>query len=280
MKKCIVIELLYYLERQSTARILGIGLFSTIVIGTLDILSGDTFSLALFYLIPIGFFAWFLSLNIALMNTLACTIVWSASNQVMGIAPLISNIVTNLGFYTIFSIMIHYSRIMYEHEKVLSRTDHLTGLLNNRSFYEVAQNYLCIMKRRKSPFSIAFIDLDNFKEINDQYGHDAGDEALKDFAESIVSTLRVTDKAARFGGDEFVVMFPDTDSASIDIIMKKINERVKARMSAYNYNLSFSAGVICCSESVHTIDELVKMADKLMYDVKSNGKNSFVYRQM
>jgi diguanylate cyclase (GGDEF)-like protein len=169
---------------------------------------------------------------------------------------------------------------MYEHEKLLSRTDHLTGLLNSRSFYDVAQNYLCIMKRRQAPFAVAFLDLDNFKTINDEYGHDVGDTVLKDFADSITSTIRNTDKAARLGGDEFVIFFPDTTAESISLIMDKIIDAIDQRMQAFNYNLSFSAGVVCCLESKQSLDELITAADKLMYEVKNSGKGSFRYKEV
>lgn len=277
-RKCTIIEILYYLERQKPSMLVVIGLAITVLIGIFDMISGATFSLALFYLIPIGFFAWFMSLRQSIAIAVLCTIIWASINQFAGVVQLVSSMATDLGFYIIFSLMIHNSRAMYEHEKLLSRTDHLTGLLNNRAFYDVAENFLCIMKRKRLPFAVAFLDLDNFKEINDQYGHDVGDTVLRDFADTLVSTIRVTDKAARFGGDEFVIFFPDTTPESIDIIMDKIRAAVASRMDSFNYQLSFSAGVICCSTVSHTIDELVIMSDKLMYEVKGNGKNSFIYR--
>ncbi|GAM09750.1 putative protein [Geobacter sp. OR-1] len=280
LKKCVIIECLYFLENQNSRAIISLGLIFTMAIGMLDNLTGETFSLALFYLIPIGLYVWYISLRTAIAMSVICTLIWASSNHDLQTASLISNTVTNLGFYCLFSIITHRSRVMYDHEKLLSRTDHLTGLLNNRSFYEIAQNYLCIMKRTNSPFSIAFIDLDNFKEINDQYGHDIGDTVLKDVADSIISTIRVTDKAARFGGDEFVIIFPDTSSDTIALIMGKITAAVSARMNAFNYNVSFSAGVVCCSEPAQSLDELIIQADKLMYEVKNSGKSSFKFMEL
>ncbi|MBT0664965.1 GGDEF domain-containing protein [Geobacter pelophilus] len=279
-KKCIVIECLYFLESLNSGKLLALGMVLTIIIGIADNLIGNSFSLSLFYLIPISLFAWYVSINAALTLSSLCAFIWATSNNVMGFAPLVSNILTNLGFYWLFSVIIHKSRVMYEHEKFLSRTDHLTGLLNSRSFYDVAQNYLCIMKRRQAPFALAFLDLDNFKTINDEYGHDVGDTVLKDFADSIMATIRNTDKAARLGGDEFVIFFPDTTSESISLIMNKIIDAAAQRMQAFNYDLSFSAGVVCCLESKQSLDELITAADKLMYEVKNCGKGSFRYKEI
>ncbi|WP_054698251.1 GGDEF domain-containing protein [Geotalea toluenoxydans] len=124
-------------------------------------------------------------------------------------------------------------------------------------------------------FSIAYLDLDNFKAINDTKGHHVGDDLLCVVAGTIVENMRCADMVARIGGDEFVVLLPETGASDARSAVVKLQERLMERMGARNWPVSFSVGLVTYYCPPTSVDEMLKKADGLMYEVKSQEKNSF-----
>ncbi|MEH7114315.1 EAL domain-containing protein [Neobacillus niacini] len=156
--------------------------------------------------------------------------------------------------------------------------DSLTNLPNRRSFMNQLRNEVMERKFSKSNLSIFFIDLDNFKQINDQWGHDAGDFVLKEAAKRIQSVIRPTDIAARFGGDEFVVMLEDVqDEQYVITIVQSILEQFQnpIKEAGQEYTLTCSIGVAHFPEHGESPEVLIKNADNALYYVKERGKNDF-----
>lgn len=151
--------------------------------------------------------------------------------------------------------------------------DSLTGISNRNSFFLLANQVMQEAKRYRRPFSLAFIDLDNFKQVNDRKGHLEGDKALKTVAEIIRSTLRQADIVARFGGDEFVVLLPETDHFMAESVLKKLQARLLGAMQDNNWPITFSIGAVACNSFQFNIDELLQFADRCLYSVKSLSKN-------
>ena len=153
-------------------------------------------------------------------------------------------------------------------------TDELTGLFNRRGFDSLAKFAIVGARRRAQPLTLAWIDLDNFKEINDTWGHGEGDEALKSMAAVMTASLREADLRVRYGGDEFAIVFSDTDEKGAWIAMQHLAEQVEAwnKTSGKPWKLGFSWGL---SEFDHGGDgELkswMKEADSKMYAMK--GRN-------
>lgn len=166
-----------------------------------------------------------------------------------------------------------------EHELVaiqLATLDDLTSISNRRGFYNLAQNSLDLCARQNLPASLIFFDLNNFKSINDNFGHAVGDIALHAFATIMKDTFRNSDVLARFGGDEFVVLLTD----ATEDFSKKILERFTSSIETYNqkeardYNICFSYGIVYTeSKDDYSIQKLLIRADKLMYKNKQNKKN-------
>lgn len=152
----------------------------------------------------------------------------------------------------------------YQEAVYLSETDHLTGLYNSSKLNNDLKKY----KIKKSLISLALIDLDDFKKINDTYGHLKGDKVLKEFSDIIKSSIRSNDKAYRYGGDEFVIIFENIKKYDA----KKIIERIKDNIE--KLNIKFSVGIED-SQNVK-IDELIKNADEKAYIAKRKGKNKIV----
>jgi diguanylate cyclase (GGDEF)-like protein len=129
-------------------------------------------------------------------------------------------------------------------------------------------------KRYDRPFTLAYIDLDNFKQINDKFGHSVGDEVLKLVAATIQSNLRQTDIIARLGGDEFAIFLPESNTESAKNSINKIRSLLLKSMEENKWEVTFSIGVITFHEFSYTLDEVIQKADNLMYSVKINGKNN------
>jgi diguanylate cyclase (GGDEF)-like protein/PAS domain S-box-containing protein len=157
--------------------------------------------------------------------------------------------------------------------------DSLTNLPNRRSFMNQLRSEVMDRKFSKSKLSVFFIDLDNFKSINDQWGHDAGDLVLKEAAKRIRSVIRPTDIAARFGGDEFVVMLKDVQDEGdvISVVQRMLNQlQNPINESGQDYTLTCSIGVAHYPNHGESPEDLIKNADTALYYVKERGKNDFM----
>jgi diguanylate cyclase (GGDEF)-like protein len=152
--------------------------------------------------------------------------------------------------------------------------DGLTGLPNRLMFFEFLNKLVQNYRRNKREFTILFIDLNGFKEINDNYGHHVGDEILKHTATQLSSILRETDTVARLGGDEFAVLLPETSPSQAQRVIKSIVETIKQPLIHNGQSLSVSAsiGMAACPQDATSADELLNAADKRMYDVKSTER--------
>jgi diguanylate cyclase (GGDEF)-like protein/PAS domain S-box-containing protein len=157
--------------------------------------------------------------------------------------------------------------------------DPLTNLPNRRSFMNQLRNEVLNRKFSRSKLSICFIDLDNFKPINDQWGHDAGDLVLKEAASRIKSVIRPSDLAARLGGDEFVVLLKDVqdEQETITIVQRVIKQfQDPIKVAEQDYTLTCSIGVAHYRDHGDSPEDLIKNADTALYYVKERGKNDFM----
>lgn len=170
---------------------------------------------------------------------------------------------------TIAFIVLAYERLTLRLNELL-RQDELTASLNKRSFYEEAQREIKRAIRYKHPTSFLMIDIDNFKSINDQLGHIQGDKILRQIADQIRLSLRTTDLVSRFGGDEFVVILPETKIT----IAQKIAERIvatTAREATGAYTVSI--GLAALVNETDTVETVLNRADLALYKAKKAGKN-------
>jgi diguanylate cyclase (GGDEF)-like protein len=162
---------------------------------------------------------------------------------------------------------------LLEKERALSRIDPLTGLANRRAFYEILETEKQRCLRYQRPFSLAYIDLDNFKRINDTRGHTVGDLVLTTVAELIRSHVRTTDTVARLGGDEFAILLPETDPNGVRQLLSKLHQRLRVELQNAGFDVSMSVGAATFLNAPDSVDDIVRTADELMYSAKSHGKN-------
>jgi diguanylate cyclase (GGDEF)-like protein len=160
---------------------------------------------------------------------------------------------------------------------MLSDTDELTGLKNRRAFKSELSNEIKKSIRYKRPFSVMMLDADNLKAVNDQYGHAVGDKMIVSISRTIQDSLRGTDILARYGGDEFVVMLPETADARTTEVAERIRAAVEnTSFSADGDRISstLSIGIACYPEDSEDSEEIINRADQALYESKRNGRNT------
>lgn len=239
----------------------------------LDWIDSDDYSFAFFYLFPIGFTTWFAGKRYGMVIA-TLTAINSAvdNNPHMSLAHL-WNTISTFAVFIVISRLVSIVRSMWENERRLSRIDHLTELLNSRAFVELIDYEIERFKRGGKAFSVAYIDLDEFKAVNDRYGHQRGDELLKLVADLFRSNLRKTDVVARMGGDEFAMFFPASRSEDVKVALPKLMGRFQEAMKVNHWPTTFSMGVVSFEVPPSDADEVILLADKQMYRAKGTGKN-------
>jgi diguanylate cyclase (GGDEF)-like protein len=183
-------------------------------------------------------------------------------------------------FLIIMSLLFSALKNNLENEKELARRDPLTDALNRRAFFDLTEHEINRSQRYDLPLTVAYIDLDNFKAVNDQLGHQVGDELLLSVVSTIRSNIRSTDVLARFGGDEFVILLPDTPGDAVRKFLNKMHDNLNQAMARSGWPVSFSIGAVTYSMVPSTVDEVIRYADELMYSVKHGGKNRLLHKEI
>jgi diguanylate cyclase (GGDEF)-like protein len=169
---------------------------------------------------------------------------------------------------------------MLSRAEQVAMTDAVTGLYNRRRFTDVLKREWATAKRYGHALSCAMVDVDNFKQVNDQHGHGAGDEALRHVAELVLSSVREVDLCARYGGDEFAVLFPHTPRDKAVLVMERIRLKLLAARRGWGPECSqvtISVGIASSEEqAINTAEELVEAADAALYDAKREGRDRVV----
>ena len=181
------------------------------------------------------------------------------------------------------SLVFDKIRLFKEMER-LSITDALTGLFNRRYFYEALEKEIERVKRYNASFSIVLIDIDDFKRVNDEYGHLAGDRVLQVLADILRRSLRKVDIIARYGGEEFILLLPNTGKEEAEVIANRIREEVSRTIFECTSEkgtevlcpVTISGGITTCPDDFVDADRLLSAADKAMYEAKALGKNRMI----
>ncbi len=167
-------------------------------------------------------------------------------------------------------------KTQHELEKNSARLDYLTGIANQKGFYEALRVEIARHRRGKSPLSVAYLDCDNFKEVNDCFGHKEGDLLLESVTQTLRANLRRTDVIGRLGGDEFAMLLTNTDEDHAVNVVDKLRRELDAIMTKNGWLVTFSIGLAIFTNVPESEDEIISFADRLMYRVKASGKNNVV----
>jgi diguanylate cyclase (GGDEF)-like protein len=157
--------------------------------------------------------------------------------------------------------------------QVLTNIDPLSNAYNRRYFYSVTKELITLNKRNKQNLSLGMIDIDNFKKINDTYGHDKGDLVIQTLVQTIKNLIRESDVLVRFGGEEFILVFPNTTLDHAALVMEKIRKEIEKLTIKKDISFTISGGTSELLQDETSIDKLVKRADKRLYKAKNSGKN-------
>ena len=164
--------------------------------------------------------------------------------------------------------------------EALAITDPLTGLFNRRRFADVLKREFAVTRRYRNTLSCLIVDLDHFKQINDRFGHDAGDQVLKEVARRIVGSLREVDLAARYGGEEFAVLLPHTSKGDARVVAERLLANLRKQEFTFGKEVVRVTASIGCAGNADVAsgqpEDLVKAADLALYEAKNTGRNMVV----
>jgi len=160
-------------------------------------------------------------------------------------------------------------------QKQNATTDALTGMLNRHALYPILNQELGRSARYARPFSVILLDVDEFKVINDDFGHLEGDKMLRELSKLVSSMLRKTDYTGRWGGEEFLLLLPETETVEAQVLAERIREKIEETHFLEKYYITASFGV-AAYRSGQTLETLLECTDKALYQAKNNGRNQVV----
>lgn len=225
------------------------GLFLLVVVVVGDFVIAPEFESSMFYVIPVSFFAWFISRRTALITSVLGAVITLAVHRRAFSYQTHSNIIywnalTWLGLYLFLVLMIAELRSLYERERHSSRTDGLTEIPNRSAFWELLATEQSRARRHGLPLTLGYLDLDGFKNVNDRFGHTTGDKLLALVAQTMRDNVRQADSVARIGGDEFAVLLPETAADSAAAVLHKLHTLLDTNMRQRNWPVTLSKGAV------------------------------------
>lgn len=271
-----------YLVSRSSAFQVSLAVGLVILIGIVDHRTEPELSLALLYLVPIFQATWFAGRTAGSFISFLSVVSWILARTLAasgheGTVTFYWNVLTQFGIFIIVTYVVSMQLTLkrsLEKERTLARTDFLTGVMNRRAFSELLAAETGRSARYEHPVSLAYVDLDNFKDVNDQQGHAMGDTVLRTIVMTMQKNVRSTDTVARLGGDEFVILFPETGEEAAEHIVRDIHGKVNAVMRENKWPVTASIGLITCTHAPGQFIDMIQMAEKLMYAAKGAGKNT------
>ena len=272
-------KLVEYLAGQSKPVIITIAFALVIAIGLVDHSVSVDFSFMIFYLVPIFLGAWFIGAWAGVALSFFSVVTWAVADSIFIRAysyPFAAywNFTLYLASFIIATYYVKLLKTSVDQERQVSRSDFLTGAVSRRHFLELADAELNRARRYNHPFTAVYIDLDNFKQVNDTFGHDVGDEVLMHVTSTITDQIRTSDILARLGGDEFMIFFPETGAEMAMSAIDKVRKVLLLAMGKNNWSVTFSFGMVTFITPPWSVDHMIKLTDDLMYEGKKSGKNT------
>lgn len=268
-----------FISKRSRFSIVLLSVALIFAIGMFDFVTGYDLSFGLFYTAPIILLAWYVSRSTAILAAILCALVWYFANSfaapsIIRQSVLLWNTVIRLGFFVAIAYPLIALREAYTREREFARIDPLTGVANSRAFHEFAKLELLRAQRIGYPLTLLYLDLDNFKTMNDTLGHGAGDELLTKIGHALKSSLRATDLAGRLGGDEFAILLPNTTGEQAASVIRKIEDAVSREAGAMQSTVGVSIGAATPNVLPEAISEMIAMADARMYQTKNSKRSN------
>jgi len=276
-------RIINYLCQQPKTDLMGVGIVSVILIGYADHHAGPEISASILYLLPVGLASWCAGRREGGFIALASSVAWYVADWYGGrdySHPFIHywNMVVMFGFFFTMSFTLSGLKEALEEEKKLAREDSLTGVANPRYFSELAAREIERCRRYKHPLTLIYMDCDNFKAVNDQFGHQGGNQLLRLVAAALRNNTRATDIVARMGGDEFAVLMPETGEQLVPKALERLRTRLIEALQKGGFPVTLSIGAAVYLFPPESMDEVIRSADRLMFLAKNQGKNRIQYQ--
>ena len=262
--------------RYWVALLLGCGII--ILLGVFRIQTQASFAVTSLVILPILVVTWMGNGNAGLLMAVTATGMWavtdvSTTSQSNTAWIHWINALTRLSVYSLVVLITAFIRQRFEAIHNLATHDALTGLQNRRGFLDSGAAEAERSRRYSRPLAVVFIDLDNFKQLNDTKGHHAGDHALKAVANALKNGVRSTDQVARLGGDEFAALLPEIGYHEAIQTVNKVFGEMNHALNAFP-PVATSVGVIWFEVAERAFPQMLQAADELMYEVKASGKGN------
>jgi diguanylate cyclase (GGDEF)-like protein len=261
------------------ATILLASLFAVATVGLADSRTGHDLSLSIFYILP-PLIATTKGRRLGLVVAATASGIWFLADLATRDEPY-----SSIGV-PIWNVMMRFVVIVLVvalvdallgsalHERQLARRDHLTGLQNSRAFSDSAEAELRGSARTGRPLTLAYIDIDRFKTVNDLLGHAAGDAVLVGTGHVLALATRQVDTVARVGGDEFMVLLPETDADQAQVALGRVHGDLVEAATRHGWDVGYSVGAVTFTSPPDSIEAMVARADQLMYEVKQHDKGT------
>ncbi len=260
-----------------------------ITLGWLDHTIGTRIGLSVLYLVPVAAAAWSAGRSSGLIVALVAAVAWLITDLGAGSTIGIEALATrNLVSHSLICLTVALTvsslrrtldalEAALERERTIARHDPLTGLVNARAFREIMTAELSRASRTGAALTLAYLDADGFKGVNDSRGHGEGDRVLRAIATTVLSVMRRTDTVARLGGDEFAILMPETSRDEAIVALAKARAALAHAMHAGHWPVTFSVGAVVAGAmgspvgATPTADGLIASADAAMFVAKRNG---------
>lgn len=276
-------KIIDYLCRQPKTDLMGTGIILVTVVGYANHHAGLEISASIFYLLPVALVSWCAGRREGGFIALASSVAWYVADWYAGREyshPIIHywNMAVMFGFFFTMSFALSGLKKALEEEKKLARADSLTGVANSRYFGELAAQEIERCRRYKHPLTLLYIDCDNFKAVNDQFGHQTGNQLLRLVAAALRKNTRITDIVARMGGDEFAVLMPETGEQFVPKALERLRTRLVEALQEGRFPVTLSIGAAVYLFPPESMEEVIRSADRLMFLAKNQGKNRIQYQ--
>jgi diguanylate cyclase (GGDEF)-like protein len=269
-----------FLGRQDRKLQAAVGIFLLAAATVSHAMSPPGLETAFFYLIPVSFLTWYFGSRAGLFAaSLSAGIALGIEVEAhLALGVTYWNALARLGIFVFFVFIVAELRSLYERERHTSRVDALTHIPNRRAFLEALETEKA--RGYHLPLTLAYIDLDHFKQVNDRLGHAAGDELLIAIARGMQENLRRADLVGRLGGDEFAALLPETSAEAATAVLDKLHNVLDKTMEGRRLPVTFSMGAVAFHPPPDSIEDMLHRADEAMYAAKAGGRDRLIVRKL
>lgn len=258
--------------------VFALALAASTVVGAAQGASGGGLELTFLYLLAVAFAAWFLGRAGGLAVAVASAVSWLAAQRLARTyepppGARVVSVALQLAAFATAALVVAALRARDRRESALARTDGLTGLLNRRGFLEIARREVARSARTSRPLTVARLDVDGFRAINEGRGQEAGDRTLAGIGAALRAAVRAVDACARVGGDEFAVLLTEADAVSVDALLDRLRSVVAQSALEAGAPVTLTVGAATFERPPASLDEMLQAADRLLREAKSAGGN-------